>query len=149
MGVGQIEIDTLTIARRAHLLRAIADDAVKLFYDSTLGERVEQAKNDWREQVLGAIAEQDPELQQRRRDIAARLDEIREEVEGLLEEVRIDADDFELPEVPEIPEPEVDEEQQPLPLCDSRWSFYRHCARLIASKRYKRMRFRGVGVVEP
>ena len=36
-----------------------------------------------------------------------------------------------------FPEPEVDEDDQPEPLCDSRWSFAVQTRRLIASKDYE------------
>lgn len=61
---------------------------------------------------------------------------MREQIEAMLDEVHVDADMFDLPEVPEVPTAEIDEDAQPVPLLDSRWEFAEQCRRLIASKRY-------------
>ena len=57
------------------------------------------------------------------------------EIEELLATIEVDADMFELPDVSELPEPELDGDQ-PEPLCDSAWEFAEQCRRLIRSKRY-------------
>lgn len=115
----------------------MVEDFIKMFYDTTLDERVQQVEERWCEQAREAIDEQAPELATRRVEVTQRLQEIQVEVEDLLEQVRIDPEEFELPAVPGIPEPEVDEGTQPMGLCDSSWDFTEQRLRLIASKRYE------------
>jgi hypothetical protein len=53
--------------------------------------------------------------------------------------MRIDTDDFDLPE-PVVPTAELNGQAHPLhplPLLDSGWSFAEQCRRLIASKAYR------------
>ena len=59
-------------------------------------------------------------MEQLRVDAAARLDELRERVNEVLDELDIDPDQFDLPEIPALPESELDGDQ-PEPLLDSRW----------------------------
>ena len=136
MGVQQTEIDALA-ALRPGLLRQIAENAIAPFYDAGLDDRVSAAADEWETEAREAIEEQDPELAARRERVAGRLGELRDQIDTLLDEVRVDADDFELPDIPEVLEPEVDEEDQPVGLCDSRWSFAEQCRRLRASKDYR------------
>jgi hypothetical protein len=42
------------------------------------------------------------------------------------------------PSVPDPPLSEVDEDDQPEPLCDSRWSFAEQTRAMIESKNYRR-----------
>jgi hypothetical protein len=48
------------------------------------------------------------------------------------------SDSNDLPLVPIPSEPEIDEDDQPDPLCDSRWSFAEQTRALIESKKYLR-----------
>lgn len=134
-GVEQTEIDSIATLR-PDLLREIAVDMIEKFYDTTLDDRVQQAASEWREEAQQAVDEQDPELAQRGEQVVARLDEIRAEVDQLIDEIRVDADDFDLPELPEIPEADIDEDAQPLGLIDSCWSFEEQTQRLIALRKY-------------
>ena len=73
-----------------------------------------------------------PVLEEKRDEIQQILDGIPE----LLDTVRIDADMFDLPAIPAVPEPVIDHDHLPEPLCDSKWSFTEQCARLKASKNH-------------
>jgi hypothetical protein len=140
MGVQQTEIDSL----QPDVLQRIASDAIAPFYDDTLDRRVRQAIRDWKEQAQRVVDEQSadhreqihadvmPALEEKRDEIQRVLDEIPE----LLDTVRIDAGMFDLPPIPEVPEPVIDHDRHPEPLCDSRWNFTEQCRRLIAWKNY-------------
>lgn len=62
-----------------------------------------------------------------------RLDELRYRINEVLDEVDIDPDQFDLPEIPALPAPQLHGNQQQ-PLLDSRWDFAEQCRALIASK---------------
>jgi hypothetical protein len=142
-GVEQTEIDSLA-ALQPDLLRRIALDAIKPFYDRTLARRVYAAKREWLAIAQQAIDDQAADhLEQIHADVLPVLeeksDQIRQivaSVQEVLDEVRVDASMFNLPPVPDIPEPVIDYDSQPEPLCDSRWDFTEQCRRLIASKNY-------------
>jgi hypothetical protein len=136
MGVEQTEIDALA-ALQPDLLRQIADDAIAPFFDHTLSHRVLVAQQEWLEQAQARIDEQDGgNLEHLRARAADALDEKRAEIEELLDTVRVDADEFNLPE-PVIPEAELSDELKPqTALCDSTWDFTEQCRRLITSKNY-------------
>ena len=143
MGVEQTEIDALA-ALQPDLLRRIATDAIGRFYDTTLSRRVSAAQREWLAVAKRAVEDQAAEhREQIHADIMPALDEKRDEIRQvlagvteLLETVRIDAGMFDLPEIPAVPEPVIDHDSHPEPLCDSRWSFAEQCRRLIASKSY-------------
>jgi hypothetical protein len=71
-----------------------------------------------------------------RADAADRLAEMRDQIQAILDEVHVDADMFDLPELPQLPEAEFDTANRVDPLLDSRWDFTEQCRRLISSKRY-------------
>ena len=72
-----------------------------------------------------------------REQVAEQLAGKAAEIEELLSTIEVDADMFELPDVPRLPEPELElGGAQPEPLCDSAWEFAEQCRRLIKSKRY-------------
>ena len=134
-GTEQTEIDALA-ALRPDLLTQLARDAIAPFYDSTLERRAQQLRGEWRAAAQQAIDTQGGEqLEQLRVDAAARLDEMRDRIGEILDEVDIDVDQFDLPEIPELPEPELTG-AAPEPLLDSRWDFAEQCRRLIESKAY-------------
>jgi hypothetical protein len=143
MGVEQTEIDALATLQ-PDLLVDIAVNAITPFHDDTLDRRVRQAMQDWRGLAQQAIDEQSgDDIEQLREDAAAALDEKRAEIEQILNTVRVDPDEFDLPE-PVIPEAVLDPElQSAVPLCNSRWAFRQQCMRLIASKRYSEIRVNG------
>ena len=145
----ETEIDALA-ARRPELLREIAAKAIAPFYDRTLAARVWRAEQQWREQAQQVIDGQiGGDVDQLRREAADRLakigtdieqfrDEKRAEIHAIIDTVRVDVDESELPE-PVVPEPVV-EPETPEPLCDSRWDFAEQCRRLIASKELRQRR---------
>jgi hypothetical protein len=135
MGVQQTEIDALA-ALQPDVLTQMARDAIAPFFDSTLDARRLRIARQWREAAQQAVDEQGGEqLDQLRVDAADRLTEIRDRLGEIAEEIHIDADMFDLPDVPELPVPELDGDR-PDPLFDSRWDFAEQCRQLIASKNY-------------
>ena len=90
---------------------------------------VDEQAAEHREQIHAEVM---PGLEEKRDEIQQILDGIPE----LLETVRIDADMFDLPAIPAVPEPVIDHDAHPEPLCDSLWDFTEQCRRLIASKNY-------------
>ncbi len=137
-GVEQTEIDALA-ALQPDLLERIADESIAPFYDHTLAERVRHAKYEWRAEAQMVIDEQSGEqLEQLRAEAAEKLAEKREEIQQILDTVRVVGEDleFELPPA-DVPEPNIDANMHPdNVLCDSWWPFTEQCRRLIASKNY-------------
>jgi hypothetical protein len=116
--------------------------AIAPFYDDGLARRVRDAREDWLEQARTIV---DAEIDADRREplaeqLQAQLDAMREEItkatEQIREQIRIDASDFDLPEII-VPEAEIDEYEQPTPLIDSEWDFAEQCQALIDSKAYR------------
>lgn len=135
MGVEQTEIDALA-AKRPDDLTRLAREAIAPFFDATLSRRVGEIRREWISAARQAIDEQDDvDLEPLREQAATQLDEKQAEIEAILQTIRVDAGMFDLPDVPELPEPTLDADQ-PEPLCDSRWDFAEQCRRLIASKNY-------------
>jgi hypothetical protein len=136
MGVEQTEIDAL-IQLRPDLLRRIARDAIRPFYDSTLAQRVRDAKTAWREEAQQVVDNNlGDHLDQIRADAAAKLEELQAEIETINDALRFNLGDFDVPPVPSVPEPIIGE-IHPLPLLDSSWSFADQCKGLIDSKAYR------------
>ena len=136
-GMEQTEIDALATLQPDRL-RQIARDVIAPFYDHTLDDRVRQAKAEWEEQAQQALDQQagGDDLEALRAGAIERIEEKRAEVNAILDDVWVDADEFELPEAV-IPEAQLDPDRvQPMPLCDSRWSFAEQTRRLIRSKNY-------------
>jgi hypothetical protein len=137
-GVQQTEIDSIA-ALQPDVLRRIAEDAIAPFYDDTLRDRVRLAMNEWQEQAQQVLDEHAGEhLEELREDAAERLAEKRDEIQQILDSVRVNADEleFELPEA-EVPEANIDNDMHPdNALCDSWWDFTEQCESLISSKNY-------------
>ncbi|MGZ4563079.1 MAG: hypothetical protein ACXVX6_05780, partial [Mycobacterium sp.] len=134
MGVEQTEIDALA-ALQPDLLTQLAREAIAPFYDATLERRTQRIRSEWLDAAQQAINDQSggDRMEQLRTDAAARLDDLRDRINEVLDEVDIDVDQFELPDIPELPEAELDGDQ-PEPLLDSRWDFAEQCRRLIEAK---------------
>jgi hypothetical protein len=135
-GVEQTEIDALATLR-PDLLRQIAREAVAPFFDSTLDGRVFDARSQWIGDAQAVVdARLDAATLERLRDEAgAKLTELRSEIDAINDALRVDVDDFDLPDI-EIPEPET-QGLAPLPLLDSDDEFAEQTRRLIDSKAYR------------
>ncbi len=137
-GVRQTEIDALATLQ-PNLLRQLARDAMLPYYDRMLEVRVYHARQAWLAQAQAAVDEQlDPAaLESIRAQAAARLAEMRAEIDELNSALHVATDDFTLPDLPEIPGPTDLAERGGLPLLDSRWSWAEQTRRLIDSKAYR------------
>jgi hypothetical protein len=138
MGVAQTEVDALA-ELQPDLLRRMARDALRPFFDTTLAERVSAARHAWVEQAQTVVDTNiDGERLERIRAAAAeKLGAMRADIDALNAALHVDADDFDLPDIV-IPEPEVgDLEANGEPLIDSGWSYSQAARRLIASKAYR------------
>jgi hypothetical protein len=135
MGCEQTEIDAL-IQLRPDLLRQIAEDATEPFYDRTLGSRCWDTAEAWRREAQQVVNDNlGDHLDQVRTDAAAKLEQLQSEIEAINNALRFDIGDFDVPPVPEVPQPIIAEDH-PNPLVDSRWSFIEQCRELIDSKAY-------------
>jgi hypothetical protein len=141
IGVEQTEIDALA-SLQPDLLRQLARDAIKPFYDYELDRQVWAAYDDWQERAQVALddALDQDHLARFRTEAAAKLGELREQIDAINDALRIDVSDLDLPPIV-VPtaEPAADliDGTHPLPLLDSSWSFAEQCERLIESKAYR------------
>lgn len=136
MGIEQTEIDALA-ALHPIIFKRIARAASDPFFDKTLDRRVAEAKAEWidrAQEVLDAKLGDDM-LQDFRAQAAAKLEELREQIEELTEALSVDVSYDDLPAI-DIPEPDLDGKVHGKPLLDSRWSFAEQCHALTRAKRY-------------
>jgi hypothetical protein len=136
-GVEQTEIDALATLR-PDLLRQVARAALAPFYDFDLDRRVDEAKQEWTERALAIVNSQldTARLARIREEAEVKLFAMRQQIDELNEALRIDVDDFDLPEIV-IPESQLTQGLTPVPLLDSSWSFVEQTRRLIDSKAYR------------
>jgi hypothetical protein len=136
-GVEQTEIDALA-SLRPELLQRLTREATEHFYDVTLTDRVDEAEHEWLEGALDVInANLDTErLGRIRAEAADKLDAMREQIEALNQELRIDVDDFDLPDLV-IPGAHINGTNPWVPLIDSDDPFAEQTRRLIDSKAYR------------
>jgi hypothetical protein len=135
MGVQQTEVDAFTA--RPGLLRQIARDALRGFYDHDLARRVGRYRDEWlgqAQEMIAASFDLD-RLAEIRRAAEVQLDGMREQIRELNDALRIEVDPDDLPpiQLPEAASPEGNG----LPLLDSRWDFADQCRALIESKAYR------------
>jgi len=137
MGVQQTEIDALA-ALRPDLLRRIANEAIRPFFDSTLDERVWQEHAAWTVEAQRAVDEQiDSDMRHRlHAEAATKLDAVRVQIEEIKDSMRLDASEFRVPQIV-VPEAVLNGAPPGLPLVDSRLPFAEQCRRLIDSKNYR------------
>jgi hypothetical protein len=136
-GLEQTEVDSLATLR-PELLTQIVTDMVLKFYDSTLDRRVAAVARQWREGAQAAADEQaGPDAEQLRRSAAEELEAHRADMQRIIDDIRIPTQGFDLPPIPDIPEPVIDESDHPEPLCDSRWPLEERNAKLKASRRFE------------
>jgi hypothetical protein len=135
-GVEQTEIDALA-ALRPDLLRRIANDAVRPFFDATLDHRVWQAYAAWLTAAQQAVDEQvDGDIRGRiHAEAASQLAQVEAQIEEIKNSMRLDASEFSVPPIV-VPQPTLSRESG-TPLIDSRSPFAEQCRRLIASKNYQ------------
>lgn len=137
-GVEQTEIDALA-ALNPDLLREIALDAVAPFYDYTLTRRVNAARREWLEEAQARLDEQidQEQLERLRAEAEAKLETLRDEIDAVNEALRAETgDEFDLPAVI-VPEPELNQAVNGLPLIDSGWGWVEQTMALKASKAYQ------------
>jgi hypothetical protein len=100
-GVEQTEVDALATLR-PDALREIMDRAFDPYFDRTLEERVSNAEDEWLAAAQVAMSEQidDDLLSSLREQAAERLDELREEIDRINDQLRLAAaDHVALPEI--------------------------------------------------
>lgn len=137
-GVEQTEIDA-ALTLQPQLVEELAVEAVRSYFDATLASRVREAEREWERQAQRVLDESGGEhLAQLRTETAAVLETKRQEIQELLDGVRIDPAQLgiELPGLPDLPPAEVTPNYRP-PLVDSGWTFPEQCEGLIASKQYR------------
>jgi len=137
MGVDQTEIDALA-SLQPRLLRRIARAALDPFFDPHLDGNVSFAEITWRSAAQAAVDAQVGEAHREHLHAEAtqRLEAIRAQLDEVAD-MRIDPAGFDLPEVPAVPEPDLDGRVYGKPLVDSTWDFAEQCRRLIGSKAYQ------------
>jgi hypothetical protein len=136
-GIEQTEIDAIATLRPWEL-RRLARQAIAPFFDADLARRVAEARQDWLTRALAIINDNldGEQLTRIRAEAAEKLEAMRDQIAVLNEQLRIDVDDFDLPEIV-IPEANTTLGLQPSPLLDSSWSFTEQCKALIDSKAYR------------
>jgi hypothetical protein len=138
-GVRQTEIDALATLR-LDLLRDVVRQAVRPFFDETLARRAREARDAWHAEARQRIDECIDAADAA--DTDGRLDEIRDELEDLRNDVAEAVVDVELPPIEPV-EPSVDGDADDEPLIDSRWGFEEGTYALIESKQYRNGRLDG------
>jgi hypothetical protein len=131
-GIEQTELDA-AIALKRQEFAALIEAAVAPYFDSTLAAREQAARRLWREEAerrIDALLDNDEidELQDR-------YDAARAEIEAINDRLSEIVDELELPEPPELPEPELSGERNPL--IDSEWGFVAGTLRLKAGRAYE------------
>jgi hypothetical protein len=103
MGVEQTEVDALI--RRSTLLQQMGRDAIAPFYDAGLARRVGEARQEWLDRALEVVnANLDQErLGRIRAEAADKLEAMQGQIDAINDQLRIDVDDFDLPDLPDIP----------------------------------------------
>jgi hypothetical protein len=138
MGVQQTEIDSLATLR-PELLRRIVNKAIAPYYDTSLDQRVRDARAEWQQQAQEMLIQHlGPErLEDMRVEAESKLAGLEEQVAAINDALRVDVDDaITVPPV-EVPEPKVSESSNGTPLLDSDWDFAEQCRALIARKAYE------------
>jgi hypothetical protein len=137
MGTEQTEIDALA-ALQPRLLQQLAEAAIRPFFDRTLEGRVREARRAWLAAAQDALDDQldEEHLSRIRAEAEEKLPSIRQELDALNAALRVDASDFDLPEL-EVPDAVIPARPSDRPLVDSAWPFAMQCDYLIRSKSYQ------------
>jgi hypothetical protein len=137
MGVAQTEIDALATLR-PELLDQVARETLAPFYDYDLAARVSEAYHEWVDTAIGIINDSldSQQLSRIRAEAVEKLEAMREQVDAFNDALRLDVDDYDLPEIV-IPQTEPTVGLVPEPLYDSDWSFGEAALKLIESRAYR------------
>jgi hypothetical protein len=135
-GVEQTEIDALATLR-PDVLRDIVDNAFSSYFDTSLSQRVEEAKARWLEDAEEVISNQinDEVLSELREQASLHLGELRDEIDHINEQIQLATDAVTLPEI-EVPQPEVEQEVERQALIKFDHSWIEQTLALIAHKSY-------------
>ena len=138
-GVEQTEIDALATLRPRDLER-IVNAAIEPYFNSSLWQRVHDARQAWRDTANETLREQidSDALDAIRERAGGKLEELRAEVESINDQLRMETEGIvELPEAI-VPEAEVDDEKlgRQAPLISSSWSWAEATRALKARKSY-------------
>lgn len=129
-GVEQTELDSLT-SLRPDLFEEIAVEAIERFYDTDLEREVRLIREEWEEQAQAAVDALADSGEQAR---------LRAEAEAAIEALRVqieaDFDRVELPDIPEVPESDLDPGEVPNTVIDSADDWRTQTRKLIDRKRY-------------
>jgi hypothetical protein len=138
-GVEQTEIDALATLQ-PNVLREIVIEAIENYHDRSLYLRVSRAKSDWERAAEEALEEQidSDALAAIRERASGKLEELREEIERVNEQLRMETEGLiELSE-PVVPEADIGDEKlgRQAPLVSSAWSWAEATRALKARKSY-------------
>ena len=138
-GVDGTEIDSLATLQ-PDVLKQLAREAIDPFYDRSLAGRVDAIKREWVEETQRLVvdqigAEQFAQLRSKGEAKIVELEELRDQIN---DELRVaDADIVDLPEAPDLPEPELEDSgEASTPLMSSEWSWVDQTRQLIRHKGY-------------
>jgi hypothetical protein len=136
-GLEQTEIDAL-VSLQPEVLRNLARDAIKPFYDKSLDQRVADAREQWEREAQAVVDDSidQEQIDQLRADLEAKLAELESELLAFNDAVRIETNDFDFPPIPPVPEPEVSSGNG-TPLLDSSRPYADQSQALIDSKAYR------------
>ncbi len=131
-GILQTELDSLT-SLRPDDFEQIAVEAIEQFYDTELEAEVKQLRDEWTEAAQELVDEQadSGEQQRLRREAQAALGALRDRIEADLDEI-----EESLPEVPELPESDLDPGEVPNTVIDSADDWRTQTFKLKDRKRY-------------
>ena len=133
-GVEQTEIDALATLN-PNLLRQIVRGSCSPFFDNTLADRIDEARNEWKEKAQEVFDEKvDPSLIEEIRTRAeASLEDLREKLAQM--EVAVEDLDIDLPKI-ELPQPKPYSGERLKPLVGSKMELIEAISILRARKAY-------------
>ena len=114
-GIEQVELDAIATLR-PDVLKRIAVDGMRPFFDSSLERRVHEVCREWEERAQVALEEQlgEEEISRVRAEAEEKIDELYELVQEVNEQLWVPTDGIELPEVPKVPAPAENGTPSPL-----------------------------------
>ena len=114
-GIEQVEVDAIATLR-PNVLADIVRAGIEQFYDKTLNRRVAEVKQAYEAEAQPKLEQQlgPGEIERMRTETQTKMDDLRERVEDLRDELWLDTTGFDLPPIPEIPAPELNGVPSPL-----------------------------------